>query len=199
MDSTGRSRGLAARGKSPASHRDRRGARLTRREEGEYREYSTDEQRSQPGCIAGRMQRDSCHGLPGFTLLEVMVALAIVALGMMAVHTQLNRYAVGAAIIENKVLASWIASNRIAELSVAPQWPPLGQTRDEVDYAQRIWTWRTQVSETPVENLRRVDVSVALADQPEQVLHTVTGLLEPPPPPGIPPPIWQTGAYGTGQ
>ena len=137
--------------------------------------------------------------LPGFTLLEVMIALAIVALGMMAVHTQLNRYAVGAAIIENKVLASWIASNRIAELSVAPQWPPLGQTQDEVDYAQRTWIWRTQVSETPVENLRRLDVSVALADQPEQVLHTVSGLLEPPPPPGIPPPIWRFGAYGTGQ
>ena len=56
--------GLAARGKSPASHRDRRGARLTRREEGEYREYLTDEQRSQPGCRAGRMQGDFCHGLP---------------------------------------------------------------------------------------------------------------------------------------
>ena len=136
---------------------------------------------------------------PGFTLLEVMIALAIVALGMMAVHTQLNRYAVGAVIIENKVLASWIASNRIAELSVAPQWPPLGQTQDEVDYARRTWIWRTQVSETPVENLRRVDVSVALADQPEQVLHTVSGLVEPPPPPGIPPPIWQPGAYGAGQ
>ena len=54
---------LAARGESPASHRDRRGARLTRREEGEYREYSTDEQRRQPGCIVGRMQRDFCHGL----------------------------------------------------------------------------------------------------------------------------------------
>ena len=56
-------RALAVRGESPASHRDRRGARLTRREEGEYREYSTDEQRSQPGCIVGRMQRDFCHGL----------------------------------------------------------------------------------------------------------------------------------------
>ena len=131
----------------------------------------------------------------GFTLLEVMVALAIVALGMMAVHTQLNRYAVGATIIENKVLASWIASNRIAELSVAPQWPPLGETQDEVDYAQRTWIWRTQVSETPVENLRRVDVSVALADQPEQSLHTVSGLIEPPLPPGIPAPVWQAGAY----
>ena len=65
---------LAARGKSPPSHRDRRGARPARREEGEYREYSTDEQRSRPGCIDGRsavfgqperpMQGDSCHGLP---------------------------------------------------------------------------------------------------------------------------------------
>ena len=56
---------LAARGESPPSHRDRRGARLTRREEGEYREYSTDEQRSQPGCRVGRMQGDFCHGLLG--------------------------------------------------------------------------------------------------------------------------------------
>ena len=143
--------------------------------------------------------RNRAPAVRGFTLLEVMVALAIVALGMMAVHTQLSRYAVGATIIENKVLASWIASNRIAELGVAPQWPPLGQTRDEVDYARRTWIWRTQVSETPVENLRRVDVSVSLADQPEQVLHTVSGLIEPPPPPGIPPPIWRPGAFGTGQ
>jgi len=37
-------------------HRGRRGARMARREEGEYREYATDEQRSQAGCIAGRMQ-----------------------------------------------------------------------------------------------------------------------------------------------
>ena len=65
-----------ARGKSPASHRDRRGARLTRREEGEYREYSTDEQRSQPGCIVGRMQRDFCHVLLVTILLAVMPVLA---------------------------------------------------------------------------------------------------------------------------
>ena len=144
------------------------------------------------------MDSTAHNGTPGFTLLEVMVALAIVALGMMAVHAQLNRYAIGATIIENKVLASWIASNRIAELSVAPQWPALGQTQDEVDYAGRTWVWRTQISETPVENLRRIDVSVALADQPEQVLHTVSGLLEPPPPPGIAPPSWLSGAPATG-
>ncbi len=135
----------------------------------------------------------------GFTLLETLVALAIVALGMMAVHVQLNRYAVGADYIEHKVLASWIATNRIAELSVAPQWPQPGETRDEVDYAQRTWIRRAEVSETAVENLRRVDVSVALADRPERIIHTVSGLLEPPPPPGLPPPSWLAGAGSSGR
>ena len=54
---------LAARGESPASHRDRRGARLARREEGKYREYLTDKQHRGAGCIGGRMQRDFHHGL----------------------------------------------------------------------------------------------------------------------------------------
>ena len=130
----------------------------------------------------------------GFTLLETLVALAIVALGMTAVHVQLNRYAIGASFIEYKVLASWIASNRIAELSVAPQWPPLGETQDELEYARRTWIWRAEISPTPVDNLRRVDVSVALADEPERIIHSVSGLLEPPPPPGIAPPAWIVGS-----
>ena len=56
---------LGARGESAASHRDRRGARMTRRDEGEYRAYLTEAQRRQAGCIAGRMQRDFHHGLLG--------------------------------------------------------------------------------------------------------------------------------------
>ena len=56
---------LAARGESLASHRDGRGAPLVRRDDREYREYSSEEQRSQTGCSAGRMQRDFHHGLLG--------------------------------------------------------------------------------------------------------------------------------------
>src|SRR6266404_4332560 len=54
---------LAARGESPASHRGRRCARMARRDEREYREYLVEEQRSQPGCSAGRMQLEFRHGL----------------------------------------------------------------------------------------------------------------------------------------
>ena len=57
---------LAARGESPALHRGLRCARLARRDEREYREYLSEEQRSQPGCSAGRMPRDFRRGLPAW-------------------------------------------------------------------------------------------------------------------------------------
>ena len=56
-------RARSARGETPAQHRDGRGARRSRREEGEYREYSTDEQRRAAGCIARRMPWAFRHGL----------------------------------------------------------------------------------------------------------------------------------------
>jgi general secretion pathway protein I len=133
----------------------------------------------------------------GFTLLEALVALVIVALGMTAVQTQLNRYVVSNTVIEEKTLASWIASNRLTELSVQGVWPELGRTQGEVDFARRQWLWRAEISETPVENLRRVDVRVYLADDPDSLIHTVSALIEPPPPPGYMPVRWQlTGAGG---
>ena len=65
---------LAARNESAALHGDRRGARLARRAEGAYRQYATEEQHRQVGCIAGRMQRHF-----GFGLLSVAVLVALPA------------------------------------------------------------------------------------------------------------------------
>src|SRR6266513_759630 len=66
---------LAARGESPASHRGRRGAPLTRRDDREYREYLREEQRSQRGCIAGRMQLEFHHGLLALVALAALTAV----------------------------------------------------------------------------------------------------------------------------
>jgi hypothetical protein len=57
-------RSFTAHGERLASHRDGRGAPLARRDDREYREYLSEEQRSQRGCIASRMQPDFHHGLP---------------------------------------------------------------------------------------------------------------------------------------
>jgi general secretion pathway protein I len=132
----------------------------------------------------------------GFTLLEAMVALAIVALGMMAVQTQLNRYIVSASVTEEKTLASWVAANKLTELSVAATWPEIGRSDDEVELAQRRWRTVVDVSETQVDNLRRVDVRVYLADNPDRLIQTLSGLLEPPPPAGYLPVRWLSAGAG---
>jgi general secretion pathway protein I len=132
----------------------------------------------------------------GFTLLEAMVALVIVSLGMLAVNSQLNRYAVAASVIEEKTLASWIAANIVTELSVEPAWPEIGEREEEIEFAGREWECRIEISETDVENLRRVDVEVSLASDPERTVHRIMGLLEPPAPRGFVPPAWFVPAAG---
>ncbi|HEX7080308.1 MAG TPA: type II secretion system minor pseudopilin GspI [Gammaproteobacteria bacterium] len=142
-----------------------------------------------------RLERASSAG---FTLLEVMVALVIVALGMMAVNTQLGRYAVGAARIEEKTLASWIATNKITELSVQNGWPEIGEQEEELEFAGRMWHLRTEIFETQVPNLRRVEVAVSFSESPDDVVHEVMGLVEPPPPRGFVPASWLPPAVEAG-
>jgi general secretion pathway protein I len=132
----------------------------------------------------------------GFTLLEAMVALVIVSLGMMAVNSQLNRYVVAAVFVEQKTLASWIATNMLTELSVADTWPEVGDYDEDVEFAGQQWRCAIVVEETPVENLRRVDVSVSLQADPERVVHKVTGLIEPPAPAGFLTPQWSSPPGG---
>jgi general secretion pathway protein I len=136
------------------------------------------------------------HGSSGFTLIEVMVALVIVALGMMAVNTQLNRYTVAAAYVEEKTLASWIATNKLTELSIAPTWPSVGNYEEDVEFAGQQWRCEIVVEETPVTNLHRVDVSVRLLADPERIVHKVSALIEPPAPAGFLSPQWSAPPRG---
>ena len=121
----------------------------------------------------------------GMALLEVLVALVVVAMGMLAVQGQISSFAHTAHYMQKKSLASWIASNKITEFSLAPRWPEIGETSGDLEFANQEWHWRAKVEETQVENLRRVDVTVALAEDRDTIVHSLFGLIEPPPPPGI--------------
>ena len=133
----------------------------------------------------------------GFTLFEVLVALVIVSLGMMAVKTQLDRYVLTAIFMENKTLASWIGSNRVTEFSVENVWPEVGTSSEEVEFAGRRWLLDITITATQIENLRRIDVDVADANAPETRIQRISGLVEPPPPRGFAPVQWV--AVGTGE
>jgi len=126
----------------------------------------------------------------GFTLIETVVALLIVALGMTAVFMQLNQFSANAIYMQDKTLASWIGSNRATELSLAPEWPELGEREDVIEFADREWHVRVTVSTTDVESLRRAELAVSLEDRPDQGVDAVSALIEPPVPAGFPPVNW---------
>ncbi len=119
----------------------------------------------------------------GFTLLEVLVALTIVGLGMLAVFTQAGQSTHVTVLMQERTLASWIAGNRITERAISRSWPDIGETGGELEYAGRQWRWRETVVATPSPALRRIDVAVALAARPDEVVHTTSAFLGEPPPP----------------
>ena len=118
----------------------------------------------------------------GFTLLEVMVALVIVALGLMAAFGQVNQSLTVASRLREKTLAHWVAVNKITELRLLGEFPAIGTRSDEVEMARTKWRFTIKVVKTPVEALRRIDVSIAFADRPDSVVTTLTGFLGRPPP-----------------
>jgi general secretion pathway protein I len=118
----------------------------------------------------------------GFTLLEVMVALGVAALSLAAVTAAMSQMVDAASSMRERTYASWIAQNRIAEMRLANVVPDVSEDSGEVEFAGLEWTWRSNVSETGVESLYRVDVAVSFVDS-EAVIRTVTGFIGEP---GIP-------------
>lgn len=132
----------------------------------------------------------------GFTLLEVLVALAIIGLALTAISVTIGGTFDSAMTLRDRTYASWIAQNRIIEFRASGTIPEVGTTSGEVDYANREWAWRAVVSETGVENLRRIDVEVSVPTGDS--IRKVTGFVGEPVFPGQANRVWIGGGSGAG-
>ena len=90
-----------------------------------------------------------------FTLVEVMVALAIIALSLTAIAAKMSRMIDTSNSMRERTYASWIAQNKISELRLANFIPEVTATSGDIDYANSTWRWRAVVSESGIENLFR--------------------------------------------
>jgi general secretion pathway protein I len=97
-------------------------------------------------------------------LIEVLVALAIVAIGMAAVLGALTSSANTSAYMRDKTLAQWVALNQIAMLRLSGQMTPTGNSDGNMDFAGRSWHWRREVTTTQVPGVVRIDVKVRPAE-----------------------------------
>jgi general secretion pathway protein I len=100
----------------------------------------------------------------GFTLIEVLVALAIVAIGMAAVLGALTSSANTSVYLRDKTFAQWVALNQIALLRLSGQMTPSGNSDGDTDFAGRKWHWRREVTATQVPGVVRIDVKVRPAE-----------------------------------
>ena len=138
-------------------------------------------------------------GQAGFTLIEVVVAMAIVALGLMAVFRVVNDTVNNAAYLRERTFATWIADNRLTEMRLATELPSVDETEGRVEFAGQPWRWTSTVPHTQVANLPRFDVSVRRESDPESsALAQVTGFVGATAMGTAPSPTPWTGAQGAG-
>ena len=134
----------------------------------------------------------------GFTLIEVMVAMAIAALGLAAVVASVSQMVDAGNTMRQRTYASWIAQNKIVELRLTNVTPDVSETSGEIDYADREWSWRTTISETGIDKLYRIDVRVGLAGGDENI-RTVSGFIGEPGVPGQSNLIWVRNSLAVGE
>ena len=118
----------------------------------------------------------------GFTLVEVMVALAIVAIAVPALLLALFQQLDGTEYLRDRSIASWIATDRMSELRlvVAKQGAvPKGELLGETRLAERDWYWWIEQQATEIPGFIRVDVKVSLEAERTQPLHTLTAFVTP--------------------
>ena len=116
----------------------------------------------------------------GFSLLEMLVALAIVSIGLTAALRAAGVGTEGVAEYRNHLLALWLVQNVVAERSARQDWPNPDVASEEVEFARRRFVVRQEVKTTPNPQFRRLEVFVAAREEPARTLqHSVAFLVLP--------------------
>ncbi len=99
-------------------------------------------------------------GRAGFTLVEVLVALTIVSVALMASLRAIGSLAQGAADLRARTFAQWSAENRLSQIRVQAEWPAVGRNRYDCSQGGVALECREDVFATPNASFRRVEMSV---------------------------------------
>lgn len=121
----------------------------------------------------------------GFTLVEVLVALAIISVALLAALRAAGQATQAVDELRLRLFAGWVAQNRLAEHRARGDWLALGISRGAQRQAGADFAWREEVIGTPNPAFRRVDVFVTAPSTPSgdaRVLARLTGFVVRPPP-----------------
>jgi general secretion pathway protein I len=103
----------------------------------------------------------------GFTLIEVLIALAVIALALLALTRTAGIAVRSHDALRERVLADWVAANVLAETRLARPVPGTGRSDGRVEFAGRRWRWTRDVEPTPAPDIRRIDIRVFAGESPD--------------------------------
>ena len=109
----------------------------------------------------------------GFTLLEVLVAMVILSISLLAAIKVASEVTNSAIYLQDKTIAQWVAMNKVAEMRLAGKLPKTGKSNGEEEMAGRTWRWDILVKSTAYPKLREVEVGVKPANDDNDEAHTV--------------------------
>lgn len=115
------------------------------------------------------------HKHRGFTLIEVMVALTIIAISLSALLSTSGTQANSAGYLKQKTLAHWVAMNELTQLRVLQQLPDDGEKKGETKMAGFEWFWTRTTKKTEQAGTRQITYRVFADKKREQSLTSLIG------------------------
>jgi general secretion pathway protein I len=100
----------------------------------------------------------------GFTLVEVLVALAIASIALIAALKATESLILSSQQIKLRAYAQWSAENRLAIIRVTSEFPAVGKRNFDCPQAELKLVCTEDVFQTPNASFRRVEVTVADPD-----------------------------------
>lgn len=115
----------------------------------------------------------------GFTLIEILVALAVLAISLFAIIKMSSENVANTAHVRDKTIAQWTALNLLTEMQVQKSWPTIGAANGQQEMAGRDWYWTSLISQTSDADVRKVEISV-LHSSDDNALVTLSGYIAKP-------------------
>ncbi len=118
----------------------------------------------------------------GFTLLEVLIALAVLALSLVALIKATSDYTGNQSYLRDRTMAMWVARNVLVRFQVEGEWLSVGERKGSEEMGNQEWRWMTRISQTEEAELRRLDVEVypVDSDDDENPVSVLSGFLRQP-------------------
>jgi len=113
----------------------------------------------------------------GFSLLEVLVAVAVLAIAMVALveagahQTRLRTD------LTATTLGTWVAANALESLRIEEPWPAVGERTGQARMGARDWYWELTITQSEEARIRRVDVTVTEEPGGTRQVARLTGFL----------------------